>query len=315
MHVLSAPPTAATQGLRGARIPLSGPTTTGRVALAIQSIGYLVPRADFTGRVHSVFAKACNFACDDTLLTLCAFGVGCGPATLRLAPAALHDLRDLFDAGEPVHSHQGRARTSRVELRWLHASVWRPSDLGPLLPRGRIETRLHCARQRLAQHRRTHASVIDRDGAPPVAALSDACRAFDGVQALRQVERLIGWGEGLTPAGDDFLVGLIAGLDASASADERRCAFRRVLAAALIGGTQRTTPIAAHYLGLAAGGHYAEPLIRLRHALLCEDDDRAVDAALRSALAVGATSGADTVSGLLAGLLAWLPAAASVEAT
>jgi hypothetical protein len=148
-----------------------------------------------------------------------------------------------------------------------------------------------------------------------VAALSDACRAFDGVQALRQVERLIGWGEGLTPAGDDFLVGLIAGLDASASADERRCAFRRVLAAALIGGTQRTTPIAAHYLGLAAGGHYAEPLIRLRHALLCEDDDRAVDAALRSALAVGATSGADTVSGLLAGLLAWLPAAASVEAT
>ena len=311
MHVLSAPTAIAQR----AQIPLPGHTTTGRVTLAVESIGYLVPRSGFTGRVHSVFANACNIACDDTLLTLCAFGVGCGPVTLRLASTASHDLRDLFDAGERIHGHPNRARTGRVELQWLHAGVWRPADLGPLLPRGRIETHLHCARQRLAQRRRTQASVIDRDGAPLVAALSDACRAVEGEQALRQVQRLIGWGEGLTPAGDDFLVGLIAGLDASTPADERRCEFRRALAAALIGGAPRTTPIAAHCLRLAAGGHYTEPLMRLRHALLCEDDDRALDEALRSALAVGATSGADTVSGLLAGLLAWLPAAAGVEAT
>ena len=78
--------------------------------------------------------------------------------------------------------------------------------------------------------------------------------------------------------------------------------------------TQRTTPIAAHFLRLAAAGHYAEPLIRLRTALLCEDDGDVVDAALQSALAVGATSGADTVSGLLAGLLAWLPPPAMAAA-
>ena len=78
--------------------------------------------------------------------------------------------------------------------------------------------------------------------------------------------------------------------------------------------TQRTTPIAAHYLRLAAAGHYTEPLIRLRTALLCEDDSDVVDAAVQSALAVGATSGADTVSGLLAGLLAWLPAPATAAA-
>ena len=78
--------------------------------------------------------------------------------------------------------------------------------------------------------------------------------------------------------------------------------------------TPRTTPIAAHYLRLAAGGHYTEPLLRLRRALLCEDNADVVDAALRSALAVGATSGADTVSGLSAGLRAWLPMAACIEA-
>jgi hypothetical protein len=52
----------------------------------------------------------------------------------------------------------------------------------------------------------------------------------------------------------------------------------------------------------------------LRHALLCEGDREAIDAALRSALAVGATSGADTVCGLLAGLWAWLLTPSSAEA-
>ena len=144
--------------------------------------------------------------------------------------------------------------------------------------------------------------------------MRDACRALDSEQALRHADRLIGWGEGLTPAGDDFLIGLIAGLDALVRADERRRGLRSAIASALRGATPRTTPIAAHYLQLAAGGHHTEALVRLRNALLCEDSADVVDAALRNALAVGATSGADTVSGLLAGLQAWLPVPSIVEA-
>jgi len=156
--------------------------------------------------------------------------------------------------------------------------------------------------------------VIDGEGASVVCALRDACRSFDGEQAVRHAARLVGWGEGLTPAGDDFLLGLVAGLDALGGDCERRHAFHRMLTAALNALTPRTTAIAAHYLRLAAAGHYTEPLVRLRHALLCEEDLGAVDAALCAALAVGATSGADTVSGLLAGLLAWLPASTTAEA-
>ena len=64
---------------------------------------------------------------------------------------------------------------------------------------------------------------------------------------------------------------------------------------------RRTTPIAAHYLKLAAGGHYNEPLVGLRNALLAEDDRHVVDAALRRVLAIGASSGADTARGLAGG--------------
>ena len=79
------------------------------------------------------------------------------------------------------------------------------------------------------------------------------------------------------------------------------------IAAAVTSCAQRTTPIAAHYLKLAAGGHYNEPLVGLRNALLAEHDRHVIDAALRRALAIGASSGADTAHGLLAGLAAWSP--------
>jgi hypothetical protein len=183
-----------------------------------------------------------------------------------------------------------------------------------LLPRRRIDAHLRHALGCLAQRRSTHASVIDSEGASVVSALRDACRALDGAQAVRHAARLVGWGEGLTPAGDDFLLGLVAGLDGLVGDNGRRHTFHGMLAAALIALTPRTTAIAAHYLRLAADGHYTEPLVSLRHALLSEDAADAVDAALRAALAVGATSGADSVSGLLAGLSAWLPASTTAEA-
>jgi hypothetical protein len=192
--------------------------------------------------------------------------------------------------------------------------VWRPAEPGPSLPRSRIDAHLRHARLRLALRRRADSSVIDGEGTVVAAALRDACCALDLEQAARHADKLIGWGEGLTPAGDDFLIGLMAGLDALVHGDERRRRFRNAWASALACGLQRTTPIAAHYLRLATGGHYTEPLIRLRTALLCEDDGALVDASLQRALAVGATSGADTVSGLLTGLLAWLPASSNAEA-
>ena len=172
-------------------------------------------------------------ACNDTLLTLCASSVGTGPATLQLAGGAAVDLRNLFDVGERVDARQGCVQTGRAELWLTHASVWRPAAPRRLLPAARIDAHLRNAGLRLAQRRRTHSSVIDREGAPVVAALGEACRALDRQQAARQRDRLIGWGEGLTPAGDDFLVGLIAGLDALVDGDERRDRFRDAFAAAL----------------------------------------------------------------------------------
>ncbi len=306
MPVLSAPPPEqGTSSHRQAVVP-TGCRPAPPVVVAVEEIGYLVARTQFTGRIHSVFAQACNVACGETLLTLAKPGGELGPATLLLGVGIDADLRRLFTAGERMVCLDGRARTRRVDLRLAAARLWRPPAPPDLLPAPRIADHLRFARERLADCRRTRSSVVDRDGAPIVAALSAACRGLDRAHAARQVDRLIGWGEGLTPAGDDVVVGLCAGLAALAGRDARRRGFLDDLAGAVLARCARTTPIAAHQLRLAAAGHYGESLLRLRDALLGEPERERLAVALERALDHGATSGADAVTGLLCGLEAWL---------
>jgi hypothetical protein len=306
MHLPPALPAAQLPlSRRGPSAPLAA-TTAHRTVLAVQTAGYLVPQKGFVGRVHSVFAQACNLACNGTLLTVCA-PQGCiGPLTLRLADDAPQDLRERFEVGERIDGGQAGLRTHRTELQWARAALWRPAEPRALLVRAQIEARLHVAATDLAQCRRTRPSIVDGAGATAVAALQASCRTLDDGLAARQVKRLIGWGEGLTPAGDDFLVGLLAGLDALTQGHPARLHFRDALAAAVVGLAGRTTSISAHCLRLAAGGHVGEPLLGLRDALTTEPRAHVADEALHAALAIGATSGADAVTGLLAALAAWV---------
>src|SRR5262245_6948373 len=195
MHLQPAPPAA----LRGSLHPRQAlPHRPAARVLAVESIGYLVPQASITGRVHSVFERACNIACHDTLLTLCAVGTADGPTTLKLAHRA-PDLRTVFDVGARVQCRDGWLRSGRAEVRLADASVWRPAALGVLLPRLRVQAHLSAVALALGQRSHLHSSVIDREGVARVAALLEACRALDAEGAARQAERLVGWGEGLTP--------------------------------------------------------------------------------------------------------------------
>ena len=272
------------------------------------SIGYLVPTADFDATVHSVFAHACNFACGDSLLTLVTQELADGPATLRLGSGAPTDLRPLLRPGEHLRCRDGIAVAPGLTLRLTGAAIWRPVPPRARVSTTRLATNLQIAAAALSRRRRTHSSVIDRAGSTVLHRLGEACRTLDSKSAARQVERLIGWGEGLTPAGDDVLVGLCAALDALVGDHTGRASFLRKLSAAILLGASGTTPLAAHCLRLAARGHYSAEVIGLREALVAGSDAANLHVMLADALGIGATSGADTVTGMLCGLDAWLDA-------
>jgi hypothetical protein len=276
-----------------------------QAAWAIDSIGYLVPARRFRAVVHSVFAGACNLALDGGLLTLCVAGLGQGPTTMRLARRPQQDLRQTFHPGERVECRDGLVHCRRVQACMRQATVWRPAPACQRAPDALLAANLDFAAARLAARRAGGLNILDREGAAVAAALCDACRALDEAQAQRHAAALVGWGEGLTPAGDDFLVGLLAGLDVMVNRNPGRRRLQRALGAHIVSSAARTTPIAAHFLRLAAEGHFAEPLCVARNALLGESRRELVGVALDAALSAGATSGADTVSGLLAGLGAW----------
>jgi len=314
MPVSTAPPVAA----RGRASLFSsraiGAPLAPHVRLTVESIGYLVPRTPFIGRIHSVFARACNIEWRDRLLTLCTAEGAHGPVVLRIASGGPADLRALLHEGSRVEGDSDRLGSGHAEFVLSHAAVWRPPARPPLQPPSRVKANVDRAREQVVARRNSMESIVDSDGAAVVGRLLDACRRLDAEAAARDVHRLVGWGEGLTPAGDDVLVGLLAALDADALDDAERRRFRDALRAACLACSSRTSRISAAQMRLAAEGHHAEPTLRARDALLGADDPRIVDAAVAAALAIGATSGAATMTGLLGGMEARLCVAASPRA-
>ena len=130
---------------------------------------------------------------------------------------------------------------------------------------------------------------------PIVARLIVALEGGDRSGAADVAARLIGLGPGLTPSGDDVLVGIEAALHALA---QPSAGF---LALAIGDVEERTTTLAATLLRHAAAGEFAERLHTLLAALLGSNDEM-IPAAIGRAVAWGATSGTDCLLGVLIGL-------------
>jgi hypothetical protein len=103
--------------------------------------------------------------------------------------------------------------------------------------------------------------------------------------------QLAGLGVGLTPAGDDFLTGVMIWAWVAHADPEWVCRFLVEASAS------RTTALSAAFLRAAARGECAEAWHVLLAALR-DGDQRRSEAALGDVIAHGHTSGADAVAGL-----------------
>jgi hypothetical protein len=135
------------------------------------------------------------------------------------------------------------------------------------------------------------------------AILAPALACFRAGGDARELLDLVGLGEGLTPSGDDILVGVLAGLDALAEIPGGASMERSALCAALRPEhLARTNTLSAQMLAAASAGLYAEPVLWMAQALPAET--AAVDRAAATLLSMGHRSGVDTLRGLAAAL-AW----------
>ena len=279
--------------------------------LAAISAGAAVPTDRFTGVVHSVFRQACNIRTErDGLLALLAPQLGNAPHGVRIELPSGLAFTDRLRAGQRVGCRAGVLRVAGADfavdlsgvVRWRSALDTLAADLG----RPEVALAWQAARQALASHRRHRGQVplIDAVHARGLA-LARASRALSVDEAAAAIQRLIGCGPGLTPAGDDLIVGFLAGLWSAMGGDPARRRFLNALAAIVAVAAEATGEISRAWLRHAMLGNVAEPLAGLARAIgaghALPEVERAADHALR----VGHTSGGDGVQGLLLGLACW----------
>jgi Protein of unknown function (DUF2877) len=212
--------------------------------------------------------------------------IAAAPLRIGLTEARVWSASLSADARLANPPAEGRAMAAWVVARELAGTLAPGSGLGPLLGAGRrpAEPWFELAVELLGRQ-------------------TAAIRDEDAITARESTAALIGLGPGLTPSGDDYLVGLLAGLDAIGH--PARPVIAAVVAAEAPG---RTTAIGASLLRHAAHGAYAERLHDVIVALRPRSEGLA--ASIARAMAYGATSGADTLVGLFAGI--GLPSAGSV---
>ena len=263
-----------------------------------------------TGTVHSVYRKTINLSFDGTLVALQAAGSPLSPISLitsltgqemsdlpvsagqpvSLTADTIHLPETAFclDAAEtvetvlmPVSESDLPSLTAQIRSILKHSTKGgfrnilfpsdKPTQLGEQLVLAAAENHMNLCSQKI--------------------------RLFHYTTAAHSLSSIIGLGIGLTPSGDDFLCGVLAGLILRNGTDHP---FSTALQQQITQKLPDTNDISRAFLQCALQGQFSEAVCSLRHAS---------DAAQLSAAfsAVGHSSGMDTLCGILYALTLSLP--------
>lgn len=136
---------------------------------------------------------------------------------------------------------------------------------------------------------------------PPILRLLKAIKSNNKRDLMERVTHLIGLGPGLTPAGDDLIIGLMLSMLYFAENLNINIARVHNINSAIISCVHaRTTSVSQEFLIQAAIGNANEQILNLIKALLTRESTD-VEQVARTVLAIGGTSGTDTVLGVLLG--------------
>lgn len=255
-----------------------------------------------TGRVHSVFERAINIEdARGQLVTIASRDVDDAPDTIIVdidrfsalgaqAGSTAHPTKDAIAVGERF--------TVRLDtaIAWDATLPTWPADDGPL--RSNLETvRCEMARS-VAAGTSPLATAMSSMIEERAGALCAALERRDAAAARACGQAMLGLGPGLTPSGDDFLVGLFAVLHLPGSPFE---ASSGICADIVADAAVRTNAVSVAALTAAARGRVRASIIGLLRALVAGNREAATTA-LRRVLAIGSTSGSDIAAGIVAGL-------------
>ena len=283
-----------------------------------------MPRINFDAVVHSVFRSAANLRSNKSnrLLTLLASSQPDLPQGIRLDAPDEFSF-EMLRAGEQVSCRDGFLRSDSLTIDLRGARRWK-CDLSALEADTAKPTVFAAwsfvwdalnQRQRLSETEiiaddlfhsgGTTRSGVSRKTSEALRELVAATRRFDLADASA-VRALIGLGFGLTPSGDDLLVGYLAGLWSTVRGKNDRAQFLAGLGKSIIRHSRQTNDISRTYLYHATRGQVSSRLTDLCEVISRGEKPERLRESADAAMQLGHSSGMDAVTGLLVGLAAWI---------
>jgi hypothetical protein len=259
--------------------------------------------------VHSVFARTVNIEVEaGDLVTLASRGVDNAPDTIVIDIEGFGDAG--VDRGDLVETASGALGVGPLRVSLDGVSSWSASLPAYPSDDARLRANLRWVRDRLRQTgERSRApgrwssadAFADQSRAAletRSASLRDSLLRADLDAARAGAAAMIGLGPGLTPSGDDFLVGLFAILNIAQSP----CHPMRAICGDVVAiARTATNAISVAALANAARGRVRESIHALAREMI-DGTPEGLRPALDRVLAIGATSGSDMVAGLVSGL-------------
>jgi len=291
-----------------------------KCTLFVEDYSYLVPLLLYkkgNGLVHSRFSNGFNIKMGDSLVFI-------GNNKNGLLPFGIH-LREenTIRAVSSVNNGDSviwNSRTNSLELPGVTISIEKgksfKNELTTLTSKNKFNTSFErfCFQLNQIQDQ-TGLDVSFKEflnkfhgtgeqkmlGAEPyLIMLIEATMSSDESLMEKVLRYFLGRGQGLTPSGDDMIVGLLA-FDA-VSPFLSTCFYDKI--SELIEGESITTDVAREYLRYALKQEYSSTVSEMVNALASGDTSN-FEKVFDDLIGVGHSSGMDTVLGILVGMLAF----------
>ena len=287
---------------------------SGRVARAIRQEGW-------TGEVIAVHPNSLYFTDeDDEIYAIVRQPLGNGPLNLVIPVEPAHVFNGLALGTSLASTGANLGIGEGITIGLEGAAVWDPKAYaaagadGALLERGLAELCRGIPRRAPAESLLRLLPYLEDEDLPEpferVAHFPRSHALIGGLaESLAQRDRrrlkvvtssLAGLGPGMTPAGDDFIAGVLLAL-ALVRAQRSDPALNDVASMLVETAAPRTHEISAAYLRAAYDGQVSErwhPLL----AALAAGDAKQITATVEPVLATGETSGADMLAGFVVGI-------------
>lgn len=230
-------------------------------------------RSTRSARVLHLFDEVCTLANErDEVVSLVSPAIGRGP----FAAVLEGDFTSGLDIDQPISIHSSRQalRVGPLVVDTIGSAVWQPKP--------------HWSRLRRADIARwPSAAGLPADIAASLELTIEGIVTDEPVTCAAGVARLVGRGGGLTPTGDDALVGILYGLWVWYPRKRRR-RLEEWMAMIVEAAVPRTTILSANFLRAAADGE----AVWQWHDLVNGSPD-----SVGRILSIGHTSGADVWAG------------------